>query len=93
MSNQATVALPDLVTLPVASGVLHSVSKALEAQTGNPATVDAQALQTFDSSAVAVLLELRRTLAQNGRQLQVVNLPPKLKELVALYGVSELLPA
>ncbi|HEX5739166.1 MAG TPA: STAS domain-containing protein [Hydrogenophaga sp.] len=93
MSNQATVALPDLVTLPVASGVLQSMSKSLESQTETTATVDAGALQTFDSSAVAVLLELRRALAQNGRRLQVVNLPPKLLELVALYGVSELLPA
>jgi len=93
MSNPATVALPDLVTLSVASSVLQSMSKALELQTGMAATVDAQGLKTFDSSAVAVLLELRRTLAQRGRQLQVVHLPPKLKELVALYGVSELLPA
>ncbi len=93
MSNQATVPLPEVVTLSVASGVLHTMSMALEEQTSTAAMVDAQGLQTFDSSAVAVLLELRRTLAQNGRQLQVVNLPPKLKELVALYGVSELLPA
>jgi len=93
MSNQGTVALPDLVTLPVASAVLQSMSKALESQAGTSASVDAQGLKTFDSSAVAVLLELRRMLALNGRQLQVVNLPPKLKELVALYGVSELLPA
>lgn len=92
MSNQATVLLPELVTLSVASGVLQTMSMALEKQTDTAATVDAQGLETFDSSAVAVLLELRRSLAQNGRHLQVVNLPPKLRELVALYGVSELLP-
>jgi len=93
MSNPAVVALPDLVTLSVASGVLQSMSKALASQSGTEATLDAQGLKTFDSSAVAVLLELRRALAQSGRRLHVVNLPPKLQELVALYGVSELLPA
>lgn len=93
MSNLSTVALPDLVTMHVASGVLQSMSKSLESQSGTTATVDARGLQTFDSSAVAVLLELRRGLAQKGRQLQVINQPPKLLELVALYGVSELLPA
>ncbi|MDR7151057.1 phospholipid transport system transporter-binding protein [Hydrogenophaga palleronii] len=93
MSNQSTVALPDLVTLHVASGVLQAMSKSLESQTETTATVDAQGLQIFDSSAVAVLLELKRGLAQKGRQLQVINQPPKLLELVALYGVSELLPA
>lgn len=93
MTNQSTVALPDLVTMHVASGVLQTMSKSLEAQTETTAIVDAQGLQTFDSSAVAVLLELRRGLAQKGRLLQVINQPPKLLELVALYGVSELLPA
>ena len=93
MSNPSTVSLPDLVTMHVASGVLQSMSKALESQTGAMPTVDAQGLQTFDSSAVAVLLELRRALAQKGQQLRVINQPPKLLELVALYGVSELLPA
>lgn len=93
MSNQSTVSMPDLVTMHVASGVLQSMSKSLETQTGAMATVDAQGLQTFDSSAVAVLLELRRGLAKKGKQLQVINQPPKLLELVSLYGVSELLPA
>lgn len=93
MSNQSTVALPELVTLHVASGVLQSMSKSLESQTETTATVDAQGLQTFDSSAVAVLLELKRGLVKKGRQLRVINQPPKLLELVALYGVSELLPA
>lgn len=93
MTNQSTVALPDLVTMHVASGVLQAMSKSLEAQTETTATVDAQGLQTFDSSAVAVLLELRRGLAHKGRLLHVINQPPKLLELVALYGVSELLPA
>lgn len=93
MSNQATIALPDRVTLAVASGVLQSMSKSLDSNAEATATVDAQSLKIFDSSVVAVLLELRRVVVQNGRQLQVVNLPPKLKELVALYGVSELLPS
>jgi phospholipid transport system transporter-binding protein len=93
MSNPAIIAMPEVVTMHVASGVLQTMSKLLKSQTATTAKVDARALQTFDSSAVAVLLELKRELAQGGRTLQAVNLPPKLKELVALYGVSELLPA
>ncbi|MDO8903260.1 lipid asymmetry maintenance protein MlaB [Hydrogenophaga sp.] len=93
MSNPAIIAMPDVVTMHVASGVLQALSSSLALQTDAVATVDAHALQTFDSSAVAVLLELKRELAQGGRTLEVVNLPPKLKALVALYGVSEMLPA
>lgn len=93
MSNPAIIAMPDVVTMHVASGVLQALSNSLALQTDALATVDAHTLQTFDSSAVAVLLELKRELAQVGRTLEVVNLPPKLKALVALYGVSEMLPA
>lgn len=92
-TQDAIAALPELVTLQVASGVLQTLSDVLARQTGPTATVDAQALRTFDSSVVAVLLELRRLAALGGRSLKLVNLPPKLRELVALYGVSELLPA
>lgn len=55
--------------------------------------VDASALQQFDSSALAVLLGLRRALLAQGAQLQVNGLPPRLRELATLYGVAELLPA
>ncbi len=93
MSKDAILALPEQVTLPVASGVLQTLAGALARQAGSTVTVDARALRVFDSSAVATLLELRRLLAEGGRQLKLVNIPPKLQELVALYGVSELLPA
>ncbi|MGI9217607.1 MAG: STAS domain-containing protein, partial [Hydrogenophaga sp.] len=44
-----------------------------------------------DSSAVAVLLELRRELQQQGKALRLHNGPQRLRDLVALYGVQELL--
>jgi phospholipid transport system transporter-binding protein len=42
---------------------------------------------------VALLLELRRDAQRAGRTLNVLNWPPRLRELVAAYGVQELLPA
>jgi ABC-type transporter Mla MlaB component len=41
---------------------------------------------------VAVLLELRRELQAAGRSFSLRHPPQRLSELVALYGVSELLP-
>ena len=55
--------------------------------------MDAGALRHFDSSAVAVLLELRREAQAQGRVLRVLRWPARLQALVALYGVQELLPA
>jgi phospholipid transport system transporter-binding protein len=54
-------------------------------------TVDGSALQHFDSSALAVLLECQRMARAKGRAFAVQSLPPKLTELARLYGVDGLL--
>lgn len=55
--------------------------------------VHAGELERFDSSALAALLALRRTLLERGQSLELVATPPRLKELASLYGVQELLAA
>lgn len=54
-------------------------------------TVDGSALQQFDSSALAVLLECQRMARDKGRAFAVQSLPPRLNELAKLYGVDGLL--
>lgn len=54
-------------------------------------TVDGSALQQFDSSALAVLLECQRMARARGRAFAVQSLPPKLNALAKLYGVDGLL--
>ena len=55
--------------------------------------LDTSALQHFDSSALAALLAVSRLLQVRGGRLQVRQMPLRLRELAALYGVSELLEA
>ena len=55
--------------------------------------VDASALQRFDSSALAVLLQCRREGMSQGRGFTVRALPERLRSLAKLYGVDLLLPA
>lgn len=54
-----------------------------------PVLVDASALHDFDSSALAVLLGLRRVA--NALTVQVTGMPARLRELATLYGVLDLL--
>ncbi|KGM39802.1 hypothetical protein JY96_06510 [Aquabacterium sp. NJ1] len=54
-------------------------------------TVDGSALQRFDSSALAVLLECQRMARAKGRAFAVQSLPQRLTELARLYGVDGLL--
>lgn len=94
MSDDAScAALPERMTLEQAVPVLGQLRGVLLQQPGPAAVLDAAALRECDSSAVAVLLELRRVLAQQGKALQLLNSPQRLRDLVTLYGVQELLQA
>ncbi|MEY4978353.1 MAG: hypothetical protein RLZZ352_623 [Pseudomonadota bacterium] len=92
-ASSAAAVLSAQLTMPVAAQVLAQLRPPVLAQPGTTVVLDAQALHTFDSSAVAVLLELRRQLLAQGKTLQLAHPPQRLQQLVALYGVAELFPA
>jgi len=56
----------------------------------NQVEVDASDLREFDSSALAVLLALRRAVAAQGGRLKVSGWTPRLHQLAHLYGVFDL---
>ena len=58
---------------------------------GAEVPIDASAVKSFDSAALAVLLALRRTALAAGKQLVVVGLPQGLVSMARLYGVIDLL--
>ncbi|WP_079420309.1 STAS domain-containing protein [Thiomonas intermedia] len=83
-------ALPAELTFDSASGVRRLALAALRTQT-TPWAVDAGALTHFDSSALALLLELRRAAPQE--QLDVRAAPARLSDLAAAYGLEFLFDA
>ena len=87
----APLALPVELTHRQAAGMLAQLQQALAVQQANPCVLDASALRQFDSAALAVLLECRRTLLAQGRSLQLQGLPEALGRMAALYGVDQLL--
>jgi phospholipid transport system transporter-binding protein len=89
---QSPATLPERLTLEQAVPTLAQLKQALATQPGPQVVIDAGALHEFDTSAVAVLLELRRLLQPQGRTLLVQHAPSRLRDLVTLYGVQELLP-
>ena len=86
--------------LKLPATLLHAQANACLAQwvaqlgssTSGPVVLDASELVEFDSSALAVLLGLRRELVAQGRSLQIAGMSSRLKALAALYGVQALLP-
>ena len=91
-NTQPTLFLPEQLTIQSAAQALVALKRELIRQVGPAVVVDAQGLRVLDSSAVAVLLELRRELQAASRSLCLRRPPQRLSDLVALYGVSELLP-
>jgi phospholipid transport system transporter-binding protein len=85
--------LPSRLTHDEAPACVYMLQQGLEGQAETATVVDASALVHFDSSALAVLLEVRRESSARGRGFAVKGLPARLRELAALYGVAGLLPA
>jgi len=53
--------------------------------------IDASALASFDSSALALLLDIRRAALAAGSALGLHNVPARLTQLATLYGVNDLI--
>jgi phospholipid transport system transporter-binding protein len=85
--------LPAEITHDQARATLHLLRQGVGPVGGAPVLADASGLQRFDSSALAVLLALRRDCVERGLSFSVRGLPGALRELAVLYGVGELLPA
>ncbi len=85
--------IPSELTNIQATAVLQRLGEQLAAESGPALTVDASAMERFDSSALAVLLQLRRDALALGKSFTVKGLPERLRALAGLYGVAELLTA
>ena len=84
--------LPASLTHAEAAEIAPRLKQLVRAE-ASALVVDASALQVFDSSALAVLLASRREALAAGKEFSVQNLPARLHQLAALYGVSELIRA
>ncbi len=86
------VCLPSTLTLLEASDVLVRFTPAVSQHaTSGSVRLDGSALVKFDSSALAVLLEWRRTALALGSTFAVDGLPVALQGLAEVYGVAVLM--
>lgn len=88
------VRLPAVLTHLQANTCAKALKAALRlGQSGPAVVVNASALQQFDSSALAVLMDCRRFAVAMGLSFAVVSMPPRLRQLAGLYGLAELVQA
>jgi len=82
--------LPAQLTLREARQTLAALSGELASAQGE-AVLDASPLTQIDSSALAVLLELKRQASARQLRFEVRGAPARLQDLARLYGVQDLL--
>jgi len=80
--------VPERLRLPEALAVLAALRASLGRSGSGPQMLDLSVLQEIDSSALAVLLALRR---EHGSTLQFANAGTRLRSLAKLYGIEGLL--
>ena len=85
--------LPAEITHEQAVACCRMLTQGLRSQVEAAVIADAGGLEQFDSSALAVLLEIRREAAALGKTFSISRMPARLRELATLYGVAQLLPA
>jgi phospholipid transport system transporter-binding protein len=92
VAKAAGFALPQTLTVFEAAGVLTRLDAALAATPAGVAfAIDAEPVQRFDTSLVALLLQAHRLARAQGRKLDLHGVPARLSELARLYGVGELI--
>ena len=88
----AALVLPPVLSHAEAAGCARMLAQTIGASSEPQAMVDASALEHFDSSALAVLLDARREALAQGMAFVVTGMPARLRALAALYGVDGLMP-
>jgi phospholipid transport system transporter-binding protein len=89
-----TLALPPILTHNEARDCLGALLRALgegEKLSMGPIHLNAKALSQFDSSALAVMLELKRQVVERGAELVIDEPSDALLSLVKVYGVADFL--
>jgi len=85
--------LPATLTQSQANDCLEQLTRDVQQEAEQQVVIDAAPLSSFDSSALAVLLAVRRECARAGKRFAVQGLPERLRDLAALYGIEALLPS
>ena len=86
------LSLPATLTQIQAKECLDQLTLDVRSAAEPQVVVSGALLSSFDSSALAVLLALRRECARAGKRFAVQGLPQRLRDLAALYGIERLLP-
>jgi phospholipid transport system transporter-binding protein len=91
--NDLTLTLPECLTVAEVLLALARFETEMDRYPQTDMVINASLLKTFDSSALALLLGLRRRQHARGKALRVKDCPQRLNDLAATYGLQAFLAA
>ena len=87
----ATYQLPQQISHENAEKVLAAGARSLEGLiAGTTWIIDCQSLQSFDSSALSVILSLKRRAAKASVMVELMAVPEKLASLARVYDLADI---
>ena len=87
----ATFKLPESIAHDNVEAVLVQAVKMLSSLSPQEVLIiDCKSLQSFDSSALSILLSIQRHATEKAIQIQLQSIPEKLASLAKVYGLAEL---
>lgn len=83
--------LPQLISHENAEEVLAAGARSIEAlPAGSTWVINCQSLQSFDSSALSVILSLKRRASKASVAVQLNAVPEKLASLARVYDLADI---
>jgi phospholipid transport system transporter-binding protein len=83
--------LPTTVSHQNVEGVLLAVEKILnQLSSGNSLTINCKELKLFDSSALSVILSIRRRAEKATVKVHLTEIPEKLASLAEVYDLADI---
>ena len=87
----ATYQLPQQISHENVEEVLAAGARSMESlPAGSTWVINCQSLQSFDSSALSVILSLKRRAAKASVTAELIDVPEKLASLARVYDLADI---
>jgi ABC-type transporter Mla MlaB component len=88
----AVLVIRDPIALADVAGLCERLRRTLLAEDADEVVCDVSALTRIDAGTVDALARLQLTARRLGRRMRLRNAPPRLRELIAFFGLSDAVP-
>jgi ABC-type transporter Mla MlaB component len=88
----AVLVIRDPIALADVAGLCERLRAMLLHADADEVVCDVGALTRIDASTVDALARLQLTARRLGRRMRLGNAPPRLRELIAFFGLSDAVP-